>query len=131
MHKAVTISLILALAATSGAQQMPALSKREAAVKLKADHLAPGAPISIVRSHAQEEFGTFISNNRDGLTFHDMDQKVDVTLRYADVRKIKDGYGGYNSIKGRHTDHTKALIVIAVVAVALGALIGAAVAAKN
>ena len=132
VHKLIPAMLILTLAVPSGGQQtQPALSKRELAVKVKADHLAQGAPISVVRSHEEGEFGTFVSNNQEGFTFYDVDQKAEVILRYAEVRKIKDGYGGCNSLRERHTDRTKALVIVALAAVALGALIGAAAAAKN
>lgn len=59
-----------------------------------------------------------------------MDQKQDVTLKYDDVKKVKDGYGGYNSIQGKHTDRTKRLVIVLVVVGVLGAVIGAAAAAK-
>lgn len=97
-HQIVPLLLIFIVAATSSAQQSPTLSKRESAVKLKVDHLLPQAPISVLRFHADEEFGRFVSNDQVGLTFYDVDRKADVTLTYAEVKKIKDGYGGYNSV---------------------------------
>lgn len=60
-----------------------------------------------------------------------MDRKTEVTLKYAEVRRIKDGYGGYNSVRGRHTNRTKTIVIVVAVAGALGALIGAAASAKN
>ena len=53
-----------------------------------------------------------------------------MTWRYEDVRKLKNGYGGYNLIRGRHTDRKKGFIVGAVVIGGLAALIGAVAAAK-
>lgn len=107
------------------------LSKKEAAIKRKVNQLAPGAPISVVRIDSQEEFGRFVSGDQQGFTFYDVDRKAEITLNYAEVRKIKDGYGGYNSAQQRHTDRTKAILIMLVVAGALGGLIGAAAAAKN
>jgi len=72
-----------------------------------------------------------VSCGREDFTFYDVDGKAEVTLKYADVRKIKDGYGGYNSIQGRHTDRTKAVLVGVAVMAALGAAIAAAASAKN
>ena len=123
--------LIWLVTLTSSAQQAAPLSKQAAAIKRKADTLTPRAPISVIPIHAEEEYGNFVSGNAEGFTFYDVDRKTEVTLKYADVRKIKDGYGGYNSIRGRHTDRTKAIIVVVAVTVALGALIGAVAAAKN
>jgi hypothetical protein len=123
--------LLFTLTLTSVAQQTSAPTNAEAAIKRKADSLAPGAHISVVRVHAQEEFGDFVFNDQQGFTFHDIDLKTDVTLKYSDVRKIKDGYGGYNSVQGRHTDRTKGLIVGAILIGTLVALIGTVAAAKD
>lgn len=123
--------LICLLALTSSAQQAAPLPKKAAAVKRKADTLTPHAPISVIPIHAEEEYGNFVSSAAEAFTFYDVDRKTEVTFKYADVRKIKDGYGGYNSIRERHTDHTKAIIVVVAVIVAIGALIGAVAAAKN
>ena len=90
-------------------QQVVPLSKEVAAVKRKADTLTPDAPISVIPIHAEEEYGNFVSSNAEEFTFYDVDRKAEVTLKYAEVRKIKDGYGGYNSIRGRHTDRTRAI----------------------
>ncbi|WP_263417262.1 hypothetical protein [Terriglobus albidus] len=114
----------------SVAQQAPALSKTALAVKHKAEGLTPQAHITVIRIGAPEEFGCFISHSQDGFTFYDVDQKQDVTFRYDEVKKIKDGYGGYNSIQGRHTDRSKGIIIALVLVAVLGALIGAAAAAK-
>jgi hypothetical protein len=110
--------------------QGAALPKRALAVKHKIEALAPNAPISVVPLQAPEEYGTFVSRDDESFTFHDVDSKANVTMRYLDVRKVKDGYGGYNTATGRHTDHTKAVIVSLVVAGVLGGLIGAVAAAK-
>ncbi len=126
----VASSLAFAFAITSSAQQVPSLSKKAAEVKQKADHLSPRAPISVVRLDADEEFGTFISNDQEGFTFYDIDRKTDVTLRYETVKKIKDGYGGYNYAVHRHVDRRKNFIIAAVVLGGLFVLIIAAAAAK-
>lgn len=83
------------------------------------------------RIHAEEEYGDFVSSDQQGFTFYDVDRKAEVTLKYAEARKIKEGYGGYNSVQQRHTDRTKTLLIVLAVAGALGALIGAVAAAKN
>jgi hypothetical protein len=106
------------------------LSTKAAAVKRKADALSPQAPISVVRLNADEEFGRFISNDQEGFTFYDIDRKADLTLRFETVKKIKDGYGGYNHAVHRHVDRRKSLIIVATVAGGLVLLIIAAAAAK-
>jgi hypothetical protein len=131
LSRAVAALLIFLMALTSSAQQVAPLTKEAAAVKRKADTLTSHAPISVIPIHAEEEYGNFVSSNAEEFTLYDIDRKAEVTLKYAEVRKIKDGYGGYNSIRGRHTDPTRAIIVVVAIIGVLGALIGAAAAAKN
>ncbi len=131
LSRILTALLIPFLALTSTAQQVAPLSKKAATVKRKADTLSLHAPISVTPIHGEEAYGNFVSSDAEEFTFYDVDRKTEVTLKYADVQKIKEGYGGYNSVRGRHTDRTKTMIIVIVVAGALGALIGAAASAKN
>lgn len=123
--------LISCLALTTSAQQAAPISKKAAAIKRKANSLSLHSPISVVPVHSEEEYGNFLSSDAEKFTFYDVDRKTEVTFKYEEVRKIKNGYGGYNSVRGRHTDRTKAIIVVVAVAGALGGLIAAAASAKN
>lgn len=116
--------------ASIGQQTTPRLSRKAATVKRQADRLSPEAPISVVRFGAQEEFGRYKSNDESGFTFYDVDRKADVTLRYEAVKKIKDGYGGYNHAANRHVDRSKNFLIVLAVAGGLAALIAAAAAAR-
>ena len=127
----VAAALIVAIAVTANAQQTTALPKRAEAVKRKAGSLVPHSPISVIPLQGDEEFGEFLSSGQEGFTFHDIDRKSDVTLKYTEVRKLKNGYGGYNSARRAHTDRTKAIIVAVVVLGGLGVLIGATATARN
>jgi hypothetical protein len=131
LSRVIAVFLIASVALSSSAQQGPTLSKKAEAIKRKVDSLAPQAPISVIPVQGPEQFGRFLSKDEEGFTFRDVDRNIDVTHKYADVRKVKKGYGGYNSAQGRHTDHTKGIVISAIVIGALGALIGAAAAAKN
>jgi hypothetical protein len=126
-RQVVPFVLICVLTArTISAQQPPPLSKKASEVKVKVETLSPQARVSVIPVHGEEEFGTFVSNDPDRFTFYDVDQKMNVTLKYEEVRKVKDGYGGYNHLRGRHTDHTKAIVIGVVLACVLVALIIAA-----
>lgn len=129
--RAVAALLIVTTSVTVGAQQSLNLSKKAQAVKHKVDTLAPHSRISVIPVHGDEEFGEFLSNDKDGFAFRDVDRNADVTLRYSEVRKVKSGYGGYNYARGRHTDHTRAMVITALVLGGLGALIAAAATARN
>ena len=125
------VVLVFVLPVTNCAQQPGANPKQAAAVKRKVETLAPNAPISVIPKHSREEYGNFVSSGADSFTFYDIDLKSDVTFKYVDVRKVKNGYGGYNSVQKRHTDRRKAVIVVLAVMGALGGLIAAAASAKN
>lgn len=130
MYRYVCLTLVFTLSSQASLSQAPSLTKKQLAVRQKAQSLSPQAPISVLEIGAPEEFGTFISSSDESFVFYDVDRKANVALKYSDVRKIKDGYGGYNSARGRHTDHTKAIVITLVVIGALGAIIGAAAATK-
>jgi hypothetical protein len=118
--------LICVLAARSvSAQQPPSLSKRANEIKAKVEKLSPQAHISVIPIQGDEEFGKFLSSDQESFTFHDIDRKTDVSLKYEEVKKVKNGYGGYNAIVGRHVDPTKNRVVIAAV---VGVLVGLIVA---
>jgi len=123
--------LFAALTLTTTAQQIAPISKQEAAVRKKAGSLALQAPITVVPLHAPEEFGTFTGRDAQGITFYNIDSRTAVTLPYSEIRRIKNGYGGYNGIQHRHVDRTQTYIVVGCVAAALGGLIAAAAMAKN
>jgi hypothetical protein len=73
--------------------------------------MAPGSKISVIFYRGKERYGTLDNSSDLTFSFHDIDEKTDQTVSYEEVAKVKRGYSGYNSITGRHTDHTRALIV--------------------
>lgn len=129
--KILALVLMLVVPWTTCAQQAGVNPRQAAAVKRKIDTLAPNAPISVIPRRSREEYGNFVSKNADSFTFYDIDLKSEVTFKYVDVRKVKNGYGGCNSIQKRHTDRTKTVIIVIAVMGALGGLIAAAASAKN
>lgn len=131
LSKVVALVLLVATSLTASAQQAPTLSKKAQAIKHKIDGIAPNSPISIILIHGGEAYGEYLSNDPAGFTFHDIDHKADITLKYSDVLKVRNSYGGYNSARGKHTDRTRALVITVVVLGGIGALIGAVAAAKN
>lgn len=101
------------------------LSKRATEVKEKVAKFKLNQHISVIPIQGHEEFGSFLSSTTDGFTFHDIDQKIDVTFKFEEVKKVKNGYGGYNHIHHRHVDKDRNRIVAAIFA---GVLIGLVVA---
>ncbi len=133
MKSVLAAILCFALVVSATAQQTPpqqarTLSKEARKVEQKARSLAPGAPISVVRRGADEEFGEFRSVQDDSFTFFDVDSKLEMQLRFEDVRKVKDGYGGYNNFTHRHVDRTRSRIAVACVLGGLAVVLGVALA---
>ena len=126
----VSFLLVLLLSGTSVAQQGAPLSKRQEVIKQKAHSLPVDARISVVPLHGHEVFGNYVRSDDNGMTVYDIDQKSDAVIAFSEVRKLKNGYGGYNSVQGKHTDHTKALVITLVVAGVLIGVIAAAAASK-
>jgi len=131
MKSALALILCLTLAVSTTAQQTQSLSKDALNVKQQVFALAVGAHISVVRRGAPEEFGTFVSAEDSAFTFYDVDTKTEVHLKFEEVRKVKNGYGGYNSLRQRHVDRDKSHIIgIAIVGGLLALTFGAVIASK-
>ncbi len=125
------VLIFLLMLASADAQQPASPSKTATKVKAKVETLTPQAHISVIPVQGEEEFGAFSSREANGFTFYDVDRKTEVSFRYEDVRKVKDGYGGYNHLRRRHTDRTKAFVAGAVVVGSLVALIVAVALARD
>ncbi len=125
------VLIFLLTLGSADAQQPGSPSKTAIRIRAKVETLSLQDHISVIPVQGEEEFGVFVSRDVDGFTFYDVDRKTDVSFRYEDVRKVKDGYGGYNHLRRRHTDRTKALVAGGVVVGALVALIVAVAAARD
>jgi len=131
MKSVLAAILCLALATSATGQQAQPLSKDALKVKQQVAALAVGAPISVIRRGAPEEYGTFVSAEADSFSFYDVDSKQQIQLKFEDVRKVKNGYGGYNSLRQHHVDRDKSRIIgIAVVGGLLALTFGAVLASK-
>lgn len=97
-----------------------------------ADSLSTHAQITVVQAHAPKNYGTFISSDETGFTFYDIDKNSEVTLKYEDVRKIMDGYGGRSSSSGgRMPTGKKVLITVGVALIVPVITIAILVSSKN
>ena len=130
-YKTISAAAIILFAAfSSPAQGVLPAAKRIEKARAEAARLTPGAKLSVVPVNGEEEFGKFVSSDRDSFTFDDVDVKGRVTLNFSDVAVLKSGYGGYNAVTHKHVDRRKNTIVVVAVVVALGGLIAAAIAAR-
>ena len=118
------VGLVVFAASLSGAAQQPLPAKAER-VRRQVETLQPQDRISVIPVQGEEEYGSFVSHTETEFTFHDVDRKSDVALRYDEVKKVKPGYGGYNSLRHRHVDRERQRLFIGIMA---GALVGLVVA---
>jgi hypothetical protein len=123
--------LIVVITATGIAQPDSHTAKRTMAIARKVASLPLHAKISVIPLDGPEQYGEFLSNDSEGFTFRDVDRQAEVTFNFAEVKKIKNGYGGYNSFAGRHTDRTKNLIFSACVLGMIGSILAALASASN
>jgi hypothetical protein len=131
MNKLLSAILIVLVSVTVTAQQVgPPTSRKEEAVRKKVAKLSPRAHITVVKSTGEKEPGNFISAGVHSFVFYDVDDNMEVNLPYAEVDKIRNGYGGMG-VSGRHVDGHKQLIIVCVLSAGLVALIVAAATAKN
>jgi hypothetical protein len=117
MKSLLTAILCLTLVASSTAQSPtpPKLSKNAAKIKQQVTVLAKGAPIRVDRRGADEEYGTFVSSDESELVIFDVNTKIEVHLKFEDVRKVKDGYGSAKSSPHRRVPYPVRLLIGAVI----------------
>jgi len=108
--------------------QQPPLSAQAQKVHDQVAALPMGSKISVIARNAPETYGTLLTAEPATFTYHDVDDNLDKTLSYEAVKKVKVGYGGYNSLHHRHTDRTKVLVITVIFVAGLLALVFAATA---
>jgi hypothetical protein len=120
--------LIVSVSLITSAQQVTGLSKHEMEIKRVVDTLSPGSEIRVIPIHGSQRSGAFVSSGPESFTFHDADDKTEVTLKYSDVRKIKQGY---DSSSAKHNKRKGGIIAAVLVFGLLGGLIIAAANTKD
>jgi hypothetical protein len=121
-----TAALLILSSLLCQAQPAP-LSAHAAKIKARVAQLAPADKITVIMLQGPSYHGAFRSAEDTTFSLEDVDEKRLVTLRYEEVKKVQNGYGGYNSVTRRHVNPVRnrvlgvlilaALIVIVAVAV--------------
>jgi hypothetical protein len=63
-----------------------------------------------------EYYGAVSRIGSDDFSINEVDQRREITLRYADVRRIREGYGATRNIRGQRIHpRTKLLVAVAVI----------------
>jgi len=106
------------------------LSPSAQKIRQKVRALSAGAEVTLLMKRRPEYHGDLISAGDLNLLLYEVDEKRKIEVSYEDIKKVRRGYGGYNTISGHHVDLVRRRIAV----IALGAVlvaIGVAVAATK
>lgn len=125
----VVVAIVLVVVSVCPAQQTGPLSPQAVTVRDKIRSLPAGRKVTILMKRRHSYHGDLQKADEMSFSMYEVDQQRVVTIRYEDVKKVRRGYGGYNSVCGCHVDPLRSRIAaIAVGAVLLGILIAVAAA---
>jgi hypothetical protein len=86
---------------TTPAPQRAPLDPKSEEIRRKVEKIGVGGRITVIRHDGIEHYGTV--RKIDATTFEvaEVDIKQPVVDAYADVKKVRHGYGGFNPISGK------------------------------
>lgn len=107
------------------------LSPSAAKIRTAIRSLSPGAAVTILMKGRPSYHGDLVETSDRSFLLYEVDARRTLTVQYEDVKKIRRGYGGYNSISGRHVDPLHRRIAVIAIAGALVAIVLAVALAKD
>jgi hypothetical protein len=119
---------------TSFAQGQPGgVPLSPSAVKIRAAirSLPPGQEVTILMKGRPSYHGDLQEAGDSSFSLYEVDEKRALTIGYDDVKKVRRGYGGYNSVSGRHVDPLHSRIAVIAVLGTLVAIVVAVALAKS
>jgi small nuclear ribonucleoprotein (snRNP)-like protein len=109
---------------TAQAQQGPvSLSAKAEKIRHRVTALSLGSPITVIMKNKAEYHGSLGAVRDAEFVVNEMDENRPLTVRYEDVNKLRNGYGGYNSVSGRHVNPFRSKVAAAVVLGGIVALV--------
>jgi hypothetical protein len=104
--------LVLLLFAGSTAAQPPQAEK----IRQQVGKIGVLGTITVSMPRDVEYYGTVRRIGADDFSMDEIDQQREITLRYADVRKVRRGYGTTRNIYGRRIHpRTRLIVTLAVI----------------
>jgi hypothetical protein len=70
-------------------------------IKQKAEALGIASRVTVVLSNGNEYYGALSQIGEDSLVLSEIDLKQQITVAYADVKKIRSGFGNPNKFNGK------------------------------
>jgi hypothetical protein len=93
--------------------------------------LSAGAEVTLLMKGKPEYHGDLRDSGERSFSLYEVDEKQTITIQYEDVKKVRLGYGGYNSVAGRHVDPARSRIVVIAVVAGLVVIVALVVHAKS
>jgi hypothetical protein len=104
------------------------LSTRAQQIQTKILALPIGNSLTVILKDKTEYHGDLLSADNAGFVLNEVDIKQQKTIRYEDVKKLRNGYGGMNHATGRHVDPVRSKVVVMAIAGGLIVILLAALA---
>jgi len=101
---AITFALIFASSAAAycqSPQNSPAPAPRIQTVKEQVQKIGKGEDVTVILYSGVEYYGAISKIESDSFEIAEVDLKQMVTIAYADVLKVEEGYGAMNSSTGK------------------------------
>jgi len=129
---AVLLAVLLCASAVFGQSAPPAaLSPAAEKIHQQVGRIGALGTATVDMRDGRELYGAIAGIAADGFTLQEVDQGRELTLRYADVRRVRAGYGNTRNIRGQRIHPRTKLIVTLAVVGGLLALVFVAVASDK
>ena len=126
-----TVGLFVCSSLSAGQQSSSALSLGAQKIREKIRALTPGAMLTLLMKGRPEYHGDLVLAGERSLSLYEVDEKQTVNVSYEDVKEVRRGYGGYNSVSSRHVDPVRNRIAFIAIGAGLVAIVAAVAAAKD
>ena len=124
------ITACLFLCASVAQGQVP-LSPSAVKIRTAIRSLPPGQEVTVLMKGRPSYHGDLREAGDSSFSLYEVDEKRALTIGYEDVKKVRRGYGGYNSVRSRHVDPLHSRIAVIAVLGALVAIVVAVALAKD
>ena len=127
----VTTYLLLCTCVVQGQQVGAPLSPSAARIRSAIRSFLRGQKLTILMKGKPSYHGDLREAGDHSFVIYEVDEKRTLTIGYEDVKKVRRGYGGYNSATGRHVDPLRSRIAVIAVVGGLVATVLAVALAKD
>jgi hypothetical protein len=107
-------------------QSNQTLSSQAEKIKRQVEKFGIGKDVTVILIDNREYYGAIGNIEADGFQIAEIDLKQRVSFRFSEVKKVRKGYGGWNSAAGKRVNPRTNLIAGIAVLGGLALLLGIA-----